>query len=167
MKDKKEWGMGEDGFYNPLFESKKDIEKIKIDEPIKRLIEDLPMNKAIENQPIKKMSNEEKKEELKKFNNDPITKINDVIAVNKGSYYAFKILTIVILVAFSTLLIVNVFMFNSYFKDKDFSPKVENINNIDLPETQITNEYNNTFPLDATININISIDKIIVNQNST
>jgi len=115
--------------------------------------------KDYKQEPPKPLPKEEKNEEIKKFNQDPRTKVNKVRAIKKGTFW-FLIILITIL---SLALLINVFWFNISFASGKMQGNVTVNNDIQVntPDVPVTveadvNNYNN-----HTINIdnNLEIDE--------
>ena len=144
---KVEWEKDKDGFYNSIFEKEK--KELPKEENIqKRIKEEITEEKEPE---IKKLTKEEKKQELEKFNNDPRCRTNGILAVNKWFFYAQRIFLVILLIAFLSLLVFNMFSFNKNFKEKDLAPKVDV--KVDTPDNNvnISNEYQHNIYINSTI----------------
>lgn len=110
------------------------------------------------------LSEEKKKEELEKWNNNEKVKKNRIIAIPKGFLKGLKIFCIILGILF---ILSNLFWFNYTFMNKDFSPKVENnlqnniTTNIEPADVSITPQFNNSYI------INNYINNTIILTNST
>jgi len=78
------------------------------------------------------------KEEIKKFNENPVTKQYGIVAMKKTTYVGIWIFAVVCILLFA----INMIWYNSILSSKEFTNNI----NVDTPDVNMTNiEANNVF----------------------
>ena len=112
---------------------------------------------------ILKPTKEEKKEEIKKFNENPATKNFGVMAISKKTYYGLWIFAGVILFLFA----LNIIWSNVLYAGKDMGTNITINNQQETPNIPINVENNNTHNIYINNTIIIPDEFIIKYQNQT
>jgi hypothetical protein len=119
---------------------------------------------------VKPMKKEVLEECKKKFDNNPISKANNVIAVDKSNHYEKKDILFwkIFSIALVFILVFLIAWANVSFSQKDFSPQVNNTINVEpasvtvpvkIEPTSITAPISNNYTINNQNNVTVNIDK--------